>query len=72
MTGFNPDVPLPDETDGWRPHEWFELPVDLAGSVFDPTDDTFGPIMAKIQRGDFVDAARDLLALERRLTVRPL
>lgn len=45
---------------------FYEPPEALADTVFDPYDETFGPIMAKIKRGEFVDAARDLLALERR------
>lgn len=33
----------------------------LAGTVFDPTSETFGPIMAAIQAGDFEVAAALLL-----------
>ncbi len=34
----------------------YEPPEDRAGTVFDPTDETFGPIMAAIQAGDFEQA----------------
>ena len=35
----------------------------VAGTVFDPTDDTFGPIMAAIQAGEFETAQALLLWL---------
>lgn len=35
----------------------YEPPEDLAGTVFDPHDDTFGPIMAALQAGEFEKAA---------------
>jgi hypothetical protein len=38
------------------PH--YHPPEDLTDTVFDPHDDTFGPIMAAIQSGDFARAAR--------------
>jgi hypothetical protein len=37
-------------------HRYYEPPEDLAGTVFDPSDETFGPIMAALQAGDFEDA----------------
>ncbi len=43
------------------PH--YHAPDDPAETVFDPYDDTFGPIMAAIQAGDFERAARLLTAL---------
>jgi len=39
---------------------YYEPPEFVTDTVFDPTDETFGPIMAAIQRGDF-ERARDLL-----------
>lgn len=40
---------------------YYEPPTDHpVGTVFDPEDETFGPIMAAIQRGDF-EVARDAL-----------
>jgi hypothetical protein len=45
---------------------YYTPPDDRAGTVFDPHDETFGPIMAAIQAGEFA-TARDLLdALDRR------
>jgi len=40
----------------------YEPPEQTAGTVFDPTDDVFGPIMAALQSGDF-ERARDRLAV---------
>lgn len=42
-------------------HRYYEPPEDIGCTVFDPCDETFGPIMAAIQAGDF-ERARDLLA----------
>jgi hypothetical protein len=39
----------------------YEPPEDLSNTVFDPSSDTFGPIMAAIQNGDF-EKAQELLA----------
>jgi hypothetical protein len=36
----------------------YDHPEDLTGTVFDPTDDTFGPIMEAFQSGDFAKAQR--------------
>jgi hypothetical protein len=44
--------------------EHYARPDDVSATVFDPEDDTFGPIMAAIQRGDFGDAAILLTQLE--------
>lgn len=38
-------------------------PEDISGTVFDPYDDTFGPIMAAIQAGDFELALDRISAL---------
>lgn len=35
---------------------FYDPPDDRAGTVFDPYDETFGPIMAAIQAGDFEEA----------------
>src|SRR4051812_4275135 len=35
----------------------YEPPDTLAGTVFDPADETFGPIMAALQAGEFETAA---------------
>lgn len=35
----------------------YEPPEDVAGTVLDPQDDTFGPIIAALQSGDFETAA---------------
>ena len=43
----------------------------VAGTVFDPYDDTFGPIMAAIQAGDFEKAAVLLMPIVY-LTVDPM
>jgi hypothetical protein len=50
--------------------EHYARPDDVSATVFDPEDDTFGPIMAAIQRGDFRDAATLLTQLEKGL-LRP-
>jgi hypothetical protein len=42
-------------------HHYYDPPEDLAYTVFDPCDETFGPIMRAIQTGNF-ESARDLLA----------
>jgi len=39
---------------------FYDLPDDRADTVFDPYDETFGPIMAAIQAGDFEEAAAAL------------
>ena len=44
-----------DEDDA---HHYYDPPYDLTGTVFDPTDETFGPIMAALQSGNFETAAR--------------
>lgn len=36
---------------------FYEPPEDRAGTVFDPCDETFGPIIAALQSGDFERAA---------------
>ena len=43
--------------------EHYEMPEVTAGTVFDPSDDTFGPIMAAIQAGEFEEAAERLTKL---------
>jgi hypothetical protein len=43
---------------------YYDPPDDVTATVFDPSDDTFGPIMAAIQAGDFADAAALLVALD--------
>ena len=43
---------------------YYDAPDDRAGTVFDETSPTFGPIMSAIQAGDFADAAELLRALE--------
>ncbi len=40
-----------------EPVVFYEPPVDVYGTVFDPTDQIFGPIMAALQNGDFEQAA---------------
>lgn len=35
----------------------YDPPAELADTVFDPTSDTFGPIMAALQAGEFETAA---------------
>lgn len=40
-----------------EPVVFYEHPVDIYGTVFDPTDTTFGPIMRALQNGDFEQAA---------------
>lgn len=42
---------------------YYEPPEDVAGTVFDPSDETFGPIMAALQAGEFETAASVTLAL---------
>jgi hypothetical protein len=44
---------------------YYNPPETLAGTVFDPLDPTFGPIMAAIQAGDFERAARLLAVLSK-------
>lgn len=39
---------------------YYDPPDNLPGTVFDPWDETFGPIMSAIQSGNF-EEARDLL-----------
>lgn len=56
------DVELPAEHE--PPAEHYEPPEDLADTVFDPHSETFGPIMAAIQAGEFGQAAGLLTALE--------
>jgi hypothetical protein len=51
--------------------EHYEMPEFKSGTVFDPEDDTFGPIMAAIQRGDFLDAAVLLIELDRQPKYSP-
>lgn len=41
----------------------YTLPEDVAGTVFDPRDETFGPIMAALQAGDFEQANRLMAGL---------
>lgn len=41
-------------------------PEDAAATVFDPTSDDFGPIMAAIQEGDYEQAATSLTVLATR------
>lgn len=36
---------------------YYNPPAELADTVFDPSSDTFGPIMAALQAGDFKTAA---------------
>lgn len=43
------------------PRRYYTPPEELAGTVFDPHDETFGPIMAALQAGDF-EAAAELVA----------
>jgi hypothetical protein len=45
---------------------YYTPPDDKGGTVFDPNDKTFGPIMAAIQRGDFRPAAEMLEVLAAR------
>ena len=42
---------------------YYERPQDVTGTVFDPSDDSFGPIMRDIQAGDFETAAQRLSGL---------
>lgn len=42
---------------------YYDPPEDPTDTVFDPDDDTFGPIMAAIQAGEFEKAAALLLGL---------
>jgi len=48
---------------------YYNVPEDLTGTVFDPSDETFGPIMADIQAGRF-EEARDRLAILAETTPR--
>lgn len=50
-----------DEDEDEEPY--YTPPESLAGTVFDPYDETFGPIMAAIQAGEFETAHRLLGAL---------
>jgi hypothetical protein len=43
--------------DEWDPPYW-TAPEDPDGTVFDPRDETFGPVMAAIQGGAFEEASR--------------
>lgn len=44
---------------------FYEPPEDVGGTVFDPCSETFGPIMAALQAGDFEVAAATLAGLVR-------
>lgn len=38
----------------WPPHgRYYDFPEDVSGTVFDPDDPTFGPILAALQTGRF-------------------
>jgi hypothetical protein len=43
---------------------YYEFPDDRSDTVFDETDETFGPIMAAISEGNFADAASLLTELD--------
>lgn len=43
---------------------YYDPPDELAGTVFDPSSEVFGPIMRAIQAGDFAGAAHRLTELE--------
>lgn len=42
---------------------YYTPPDDLAGTVFDPSSPTYGPIMAAIQKGDLEEAIERLQTL---------
>lgn len=48
-----------------EPATYYDPPESLAGTVFDPTSPTFGPIMAALQAGDFETAMQRLATLTR-------
>jgi hypothetical protein len=50
----------------------YDPPDDVTATVFDPSDDTFGPIMAAIQAGDFADAAALLTTLDAKCRTEPV
>jgi hypothetical protein len=50
---------------------FYEEPEDVSGTVFDPTDTTFGPIIAALQAGEFEDARELLIPSDLRLAPVP-
>ena len=51
---------LQHEGVGMTYHAYYDPPDDRAGTVFNPYDNTFGPIMAALQAGSF-EAAHALI-----------
>lgn len=57
-----------DAPRGDRPG-WYDRPDDVTATVFDPADETFGPILAAIQGGEFGEAAARLNSLDLRTRI---
>lgn len=57
------EKPYPEGALASRRAPYYEPPEDPAGTVFDPNEPTFGPIMAALQAGEFEKAVSLILPL---------